>query len=193
MSSTSSARRKDRVPGLSLSISRAARQQDRDPEPRGERLLRQHRSLGDEERHGRRDDAASRMARAGTTAAADVSTMIQWLQANIARYARQSRSHVHPGRTRPVTLHSAPPSGVPSAARRAVGVKGVIFMSGQLNVAPLEAGAVSGWRPAGWTGCWRIQSAGRAAAVPADQGAQPSRKRVRCRGAVLENPEDQRQ
>ena len=90
----------------------------------------------------------------------DVSTMIQWLQANIAEYRG------NPDRMF-IWAHSAGnvPLGTLRRASRIARREGsrcerCDFHVGAVQRRAARGGPVSGWRPAGWTGCWRIQSAG---------------------------------
>jgi Carboxylesterase family len=121
----------------------------------------------------------------------DVSTMIQWLQANIAKYrGNPDRMFIwaHSAGNVPLGTYVGRPE---LHGAKGVGVKGVIFMSGQFNVAPLEAGPFPGGGGRGGPGAGGFNPL--AGSGSSWDQAQPSRKRVRFRGAVLDNPEDQHQ
>jgi hypothetical protein len=111
----------------------------------------------------------------------DVSTMIQWLQANIAKYrGNPDRMFIwaHSAGNVPLGTYVGRPE---LHGAKGVGVKGVIFMSGQFNVAPLEAGPFPGGGRRGGPGAGGFNplagsgsSCGSSAAI-SEEGAVPGR------------------
>jgi hypothetical protein len=74
----------------------------------------------------------------------DVAKMIQWLQANIAKYrGNPDRMFIwaHSAGNGPLGTYIGRPE---LHGPKGVGVKGVVFMSGQFNIAPVEAGGFPG-------------------------------------------------
>ena len=94
------------------------RQQDRAAGPRSQRVLRQHRPLGDEERHGRRHRAASSRDELGRRrprhfAGRRLGSRQHRASTTAIRTASSS------GRSRPATARPASTSGIPSGGRTA--------------------------------------------------------------------------
>ncbi len=100
--------------------------------------------------------------------AKDVAAMIQWVQANIAKYHGNSRPHVHLGpfrRQRPLGIYI----GHPELLRaQGAGVKGAIFMSGQFSILPVKPATIAG-QPGLFEGAGKTCN-----------GPLPTSKKARC-------------